>query len=107
MDKTKGKNFNVLALLLLAILAIVINSIAFIAITSRVLNGLTPNRIVVLVSNVLIFVNLILIARSLYLSYFNDKPLGSVEKTVADYLTIYSVWTMIVIFVLPFVFGFK
>ena len=107
LDKSKEKNGNVFILFLLATLAIVINSIALIAIISRVTNGLTPNRTVVLVSNILIFVNLILIARNLYQSYFKRKQLDMVEQTVAKYLTIYAVWTIIVIFILPFVFGLK
>ncbi len=107
LDKSKEKNLNVFILFLLASLAIVINSIALIAIISRVANGLTPNRTVVLVSNILIFVNLILIAKSLYESYFKNKQLDSVEQTVAKYLTIYSFWTIVVIFVLPFVFRLK
>lgn len=107
LDKSKEKNGNVFILFLLATLAIVINSIALIAIISRVTNGLTPNRTVVLVSNILIFVNLILIARNLYQAYFKRKQLDMVEQTVAKYLTIYAVWTIIVIFILPFVFGLK
>ena len=105
LDKSKEKNVNVFILFLLATLAIVINSIALIAIISRITNGLTPNRTVVLVSNILIFINLILIAKNLYKSYFKNKQLDSVEQTVAKYLTIYAVWTIIVIFILPFVFG--
>jgi hypothetical protein len=107
LDKSKQKNSNVLILFFLASLAIVINSIALIAIVSRVTNGLTPNRTVVMISNILIFVNLILIAKNLYESYFKNKQLDLVEQTVAKYLTIYSFWTIIVIFVLPFVFGLK
>lgn len=107
LDKSKVKNSNVFILLLLATLAIVINSIALVAIISRVSNGLTPNRLVVLVSNILIFVNLILIAKNLYQSYFKAKQLDSVEESVAKYLTIYAVWTIVVIFILPFLFGLK
>lgn len=107
LDKSKERNMNVLILFSLAVLAIVINSIALIAIISRVTNGLTPNRTVVLVTNILIFVNLILISRSLYKAYFNSNQLDSVERSVAKYLTIYSAWTVIAIFVLPFIFGLK
>lgn len=88
-------------------LAIAINSIALVAIISRVANGLTPNRTVVLVSNILIFINLILISKNLYGSYFKRLQLNSVEHTVAKYLTIYAAWTIIVIFILPFLFGLK
>ncbi len=107
LDKLKEKNFNVLVLFLLALLAIVINGIALMAITSRVLTGLTPNRTIVLVSNILIFVNLILIAKNLFLSWFRRNPIERVEEVVARYLTVYTAWTLIVIFVLPFVFRFR
>lgn len=107
LDKSKEKNINILILFFLALLTIVINSIALVAIISRVLNGFTPNRTVVLVSNILVFVNLILIAKNLYQSYIDSKKLDSVEITVAKYLTVYTVWTIIVIFIFPFIFGFK
>jgi len=107
LDKLKNKNNDILVLLALALLAIVINSIALIAIISRVLDGLTPNRTVVLGSNILIFINLILIAKNLYRSYLNTNRLDSVEQIVAKYLTIYAAWTIVVIFILPFIFGLK
>lgn len=107
LDKSKKKNINVFILLLLAFLTIITNSIALIAIISRVTDGLTPNRTVVLISNILIFVNLILIARNLYKSYFDPNQLNTVEQTVAKYLTIYAGYTIIVIFILPFLFGLK
>lgn len=107
LDKSKVKNINVLILLLLALLAIVINSAALIAIITRIITGLTPNRTVVLVSNILIFVNLMLITKDLIKSYFKQHPLESIEHTVAKYLTLYAAWTIIVIFILPFVFGLR
>ncbi|MDP4275918.1 MAG: DUF4153 domain-containing protein [Bacteroidota bacterium] len=107
LDKSKGKNIHVLILFLLALLAIVINAIALTAIISRVTNGLTPNRTVVLVSNILIFANLILMAKRLFNAYSDSNRLDSVEQAVAKYLPIYFAWTIIVIFILPFVFGFK
>lgn len=107
LDKSRVKDINVLILFLLAMLAIVINTIALIAIISRVAGGLTPNRTVVLVSNILIFINLMLLAKNLFRSYFNLNQLESVEQTVAKYLTVYAAWTIIVIFVLPFVFGME
>jgi len=102
-----GRNFNVLVLFSLALLAILINAIALFAIISRLAEGFTPNRTVVMVSNVLIFVNLVQIALNLLLVYFKGKPLQQVETAVAKYLPVYFAWTMIVIFVLPFVFGMK
>lgn len=107
LDKSKVKDFNVLVLLLLAVLAIIINAIALTAIITRLTYGLTPNRTVVLVSNILIFVNLILISKSLFQSYFKGQELQQVELTVAKYLNVYAIWTVIVIFLLPFLFNFR
>lgn len=107
LDKSKEKNINILILFALAVVAIVINSIALVAIITRITNGLTPNRTVVLISNFLIFVNLILIAKNLYQSYFKKNQLNLVEHTVAKYLTIYAIYSIIVIFILPFLFGLK
>ena len=107
LDKTKKKDGNVLVLLLLASLASIVDILALAAIMSRLSTGFTPNRTAVVVSNILIFVNLILIARSLFKSYFKSERLDSVEQVVAKYLPIYFVWTIIVIVIFPFLFGFK
>lgn len=107
LEKAKESNFSVLMLFLLAVVALVINAIALSAIFSRSLNGLTPNRTVVLVSNILFFVNLIWVAKCLFDSYFRGKSLDKVESGVAKYLTAYSFWTIVVVFILPFVFEFK
>ena len=107
LDKQKEKNIHVLILFMLAALAIVVNAIALVGITSRVAGGLTPNRTVVLVFNLLIFVNLILMTRNLLKSYYDRRQLVSVEQTVARYLTVYAGWVVVVIFVLPFIFGMQ
>lgn len=107
LDKFKARDVNVLLLFLLAALAIVINSIALVAIVSRVLYGLTPNRLVVLVFNLIVFVNLLHIAVNLYKSYFNTTSIETVEHTVAKYLNVYAIYSIIIVFILPFIFGFK
>jgi len=107
LDKTMNRNINVLILLILAIVTLVINSVALTAIITRLTYGLTPNRTVVLITNVLVFINLILITKDLCRSYFNADKLGSVERTVAKYLTVYCLWTVFAIFILPLIFGFN
>jgi hypothetical protein len=101
-----GKN-SLMALLLLSVMAIIINSIALTAIISRVSEGLTPNRTVVLITNILVFVNLILIAGKLYRARFKNAPMETIEKTVAGYLAVYAAWTVIAVFIIPLVFGFR
>ena len=107
INKNISAKNSLLALFLLSIIAIVINSIALVAIISRVSEGLTPNRTVVLITNILVFTNLIIIAGKLYRSRFKGTPIEIIEKSVARYLSVYAVWTVIVIFILPIVFGFR
>jgi hypothetical protein len=107
LNKSKAKNSNVLVLFLLAVLAIAINTIALVAIISRISTGMTPNRTVVLISNLLVFINLILLARRLFESYFRGTQLDAVEISVVKFLPVYFVWTIVVIFVLPFLFGLR
>ena len=107
LDKPKMKNFNVLILFSMVVLAIIINTIALGAIITRATHGLTPNRTAVLGANVLIFANLILIAYNLYQSYFKNGQPDKVERSIIKFLPVYAGWIIFVIFVLPFVFGFK
>ena len=106
-NKTNDKNINILILFALAITAIIINSIALTAIVTRVLTGVTPNRLAVLISNILIFMNLIFIAKDLFRSYYQIKFLNTVEITVAKFLIVYMIYTILMIFIFPFLFGFK
>ena len=101
-----GKNTLRLSFLL-SILAIVINFIALMAIVSRVFEGLTPNRTVVMMTNILIFINLIMITPKLYRASFRGGPTESIEKTVAGYLPVYAIWSLLAIFMLPAIFGFR
>lgn len=105
LDKTRNKNIHVLFLLALALVTLVINSVALTAIITRLSYGFTPNRTVVLITNVLVFVNLILITKDLFGSYRDAGKLGSVERTISRYLVIYLLWTVVAIFILPAVFG--
>jgi hypothetical protein len=107
IDRNKSGNINLVFLFCISVLTIVINSIALIAIARRIMDGVTPNRAVVLVSNVLIFIHLILLTISLYKSRFRSNGLGHAKTVISKYLPVYAVWTIVVIFIFPFVFGFK
>lgn len=106
LDKHRNRNIHVLILLILAIVTLAINAVALTAIITRLTYGLTPNRSVVFITNVLVFINLILVAKDLFRSYSDAGKLVSIERTVANYLTVYFLWTVIAIFILPAVFGF-
>ena len=107
ISKDKAGRNNLLVLFFLSVMAIIINSIALAVIISRVSEGLTPNRTVVLITNILVFINLILIAIKLFRSRFRGAPTEIIEKSVAGYLTVYAVWTVIAVFIFPLLFGFR
>jgi hypothetical protein len=107
-----GKNnkglFTLYILFGLSFLTIIINSIALSAISFRILEyGITPNRIAVLGGNILIFIHLLIVSFKLYKSVRNKAKLEEVETSIATFLPIYSIWTAIIVFILPFIFHYK
>ena len=97
-----------LILLLLAVLTIVVNGIALMAILFRISEwGFTPNRLAVLGGNVLILTNLLFVTYRLSLAVYKGSGNEGVERSIAQFLPIYSIWTAIVVFGFPFVFGFE
>ena len=107
-----GKNnkglFTLYILFGLSILTIIINSIALSAISFRILQyGMTPNRIAVLGGNILIFIHLLMVSYKLFKTVRGKAEIAAVETSIALFLPVYSIWTAIIIFVLPFIFNFK
>jgi len=100
--------FNEMVLFILSIVTIIINLIAISAIFYRLGEyGLTPNRLAILGSNILIFINLILITIDLFKINFKKSDLENVEFTISKYLPVYIIWTAIVVFGFPLIFGMK
>ncbi len=95
-------------LFLLSILTIIVNGVAFSAIVFRISEfGITPNRAAVVGSNFLILINLLLVTAKLFKVLRKGEDIANVRKTIAFYLPIYVVWTIIVTFIFPIIFGFK
>jgi hypothetical protein len=109
-EASKGRNNKIQLLFLagLSILTILVNGIALSAITFRIIEfGISPNRMAVLGSNMLMFIHLITIAYQL-LNLLNKKSdIIAVEKTIAKYLPVYTTWTAVVVFAFPILFGNK
>jgi len=104
----KNQKFSVIVLFALSIITIIIDLIALSAIFYRLGEyGLTPNRLAVLVSNLLILANLILIMADLFKINFKKKEFRIVEMTVSKFLPVYLTWIIIVVFGFPFIFGMK
>ncbi|MDO9339424.1 MAG: hypothetical protein Q7T72_02735 [Bacteroidales bacterium] len=104
----RKQKFNEMILFILSIITVIIDLIALSAIFYRLVEyGVTPNRLAVLGSNILIFVNLVLIMIDLYKINFKEMVIEKVELTISKYLPVYIIWTLIVIFGFPVIFGMK
>lgn len=95
-------------LLLLSIVTVVVNGIALSAILFRISEwGITPNRLAVLGSNVLILVHLLVVTGKLYKTVTKKSALTEVGRSIVMYIPVYFVWAVVVVFIFPLVFGFK
>ena len=105
---TKQNRTSALIVFLLSIVTVVINGIALSAILFRILEwGITPNRIAVLGGNILILSNLILVTLALFKVLRGQREISVVEQSIATFLPIYSLWTVVVVFLFPVLFGFQ
>ena len=107
-SKATGNKASILLLFVLSIVTIVINGIALSAIVFRISEwGITPNRLAVLGSNILILTNLTIVSYRLFKSLKSSNELATVENSIATFLPIYSAWTVVVIFIFPILFSFR
>ena len=102
----RKQKFSEIVLFLLSIVTLIINLIALSAIFYRLGHfGLTPNRLAILGSNILVFINLLLISIELFKIGFRDSDTEKVNLTISKYIPVYLVWVLIVVFLFPVIFG--
>ena len=107
-SKTSGSKIITVMLFAISIVTITVNGIALSAIIFRISEwGITPNRLAVLGSNILILLNLFLMSYRLFKTVKDVNEIEQVGNSIAFFLPVYSLWTMIVTFVLPLLFNFK
>ena len=107
-SKTSGNKTTTLLLLALSAVTVIVNGIALSAILFRITEwGITPNRIAVLGSNVLILINLLMVTYGLFKVWRKGEKAAKVENSIAAYLPIYAVWVLLVVFLFPVLFGFR
>jgi hypothetical protein len=95
-------------LLLLSVVTIIVNSMALSAIAFRISEwGLTPNRAAVMGSNMVILINLVLVAVQLARVLSSKTEVDSVGRIISMYLPVYFIWAVVVVFGFPFWFGFR
>lgn len=104
IESSESKITNVVDCALISI-ALLIDIFALSSILFRLSSyGLTPNRFAVLGINLIIGIHLLRILYS-YIKYFKNKvELNSIHKSIMDYLPIYGIWSLIVIFAFPILF---
>lgn len=108
VTRTGGGKATFGMLLALAGVSLVLNGIALSAIAFRIAEwGLTPNRMAVLGSNLLLLGHLATVGWGLVRTVQGKADLADVEHRMAVYLPAYAVWTMIVAFLFPVLFGFR
>ncbi|MGM9510428.1 hypothetical protein ACS5NO_22025 [Larkinella sp. GY13] len=107
-SKTTKSQLEIWVLFLLSAITIVVNGIALSAILFRISEwGITPNRTAVLGSNVLILIHLLLVTVQLFRVLSKKTTIAGVGKATAFYLPVYALWTILVTFLFPILFGFK
>lgn len=95
-------------LLVLSVVTLVVNGVALSAIIFRIAEwGFSPNRTAVLGSNMLMLVNLLLVALQLLRGVRTQNDGSGVYRIMAGYLPVYAVWAALVTFLFPLLFGFK
>ncbi len=103
----RKQKFTEMTLFILSIITVIIDLIALSAIFYRLGTfGITPNRLAVLGSNILILGNLALLIFDLYKVNFRKAMIREVELTIAKYLPVYVIWILFVLFGFPLIFGF-
>ncbi|MBN3583302.1 hypothetical protein JYB64_12960 [Algoriphagus aestuarii] len=105
----KGKlSLDTWILLLLSLVTIIVNGIALSAILFRISEwGITPNRLAVLGSNILMLVHLLIIAIKIFKTIKSKTQDLEVGKSIAFYIPVYAIWASIVVFIFPTIFGFQ
>jgi hypothetical protein len=105
---TGKQKFNEMILFFLSIITVIIDLIALSAIFYRLGTlGITPNRLAVLGSNILILGNLSLLIIDLYKVNFKKALIREVDLTIAKYLPVYLIWILLVVFGFPLIFGMR
>jgi hypothetical protein len=106
--KNATHSIGYILLLGLSILTIIVNSIALSAVIFRISEwGISPNRLAILGSNILMLINLLIVAYRLFKTVKDRSAIEQVEKSIASFLPVYVVWSVLVTFIFPILFNFK
>jgi ABC-type cobalt transport system substrate-binding protein len=89
-------------LIVLSVLALVVNAVALSAISFRIAEwGMTPNRLAVLGSNILIMAHLTIVTTFLLKSLKSSGGDEKISNSIVKFLPVYMIWTAVVTFLFP------
>jgi len=107
-SRSNAGRTGILILLGLSLVTVIINTIALSAILFRITEwGITPNRLAVLGSNLLILTNLIMVTYRLYKTTKGNDDINDVLKSIAWFLPVYGLWAVFVVYLMPVLFLFR
>jgi len=107
-SKNADSKIGTILLLGLSIVTVIVNGIALSAIVFRIAEGgITPNRLAILGGNILILINLLIVTYRLFKAINDKNEIEKVENSIASFLPIYCLWTILVTFIFPVLFNFK
>ena len=106
--ESSGSKFMPTILFLLTIVTIIIAGLALSAVLYRTWKeGVTPNRLAVAGTDILLLTNLASVAVRLLSAIRGRNTLHSSGKIIASFLPAYAVWAAVVTFVFPFLFNYR
>lgn len=108
ISKSTKNNLGSFTLFGLSILTIVVNGIALSAIIFRISEwGITPNRLAVLGSNILILANLLIVTFRQFQTIKDSNKVEKIENSIVSFLPVYILWAVLVTFGFPVLFKFQ
>ncbi|MFZ4545118.1 MAG: hypothetical protein ACOYOA_13775 [Saprospiraceae bacterium] len=107
-SKSDVNKVSIAILFALSLLTIIANSIALSAILFRIAEwGLSPNKSAVLGANVLMLINLTMVALQIFKCLTKKEDFSKVGNAISWFLPVYVIWIMIVTFIFPLLFHFS
>lgn len=108
ISKEGKSRSQIFILIILSLLTLITNGIAFSAIVYRIVTyGFTPNRLAVMGSNLIMLFNLMGITYQLIRTMKGISTVNKAENVLAKFLPIYTLWCGFVIIFFPIIFAFK
>lgn len=106
--QTTTNRFGLWVLFLLSVVTVAVNTVALSAIIFRLISlGITPNRITVLGSNLLLLASIVSLSLRLFKVLRHKIPATTVARGITQFIPLFGFWAFIVVYLFPVLFGFR